>query len=119
MNITPVNFKTYSSKNQNSPNFKATIVTEFGLNLPVADSDTYAKWLRKLIIANLPIANPEKYTLIEDGDKLLAPIDDAIAEPAERFVRTIKRALHKRGISSNDLRIDLDPRPTEELVWVD
>lgn len=119
MNIQPIGCKTYNSKNQNSPNFKATIVSEFGLNVSLSESDRYCKLLKELILANLPISNPKEYALIEAGDRVLAPIDDNLAGQAKRFVGRIQAYLYRKGFSRSDLNIDFDSRTPDKLVWAD
>lgn len=120
MNITPISCRACNSKNQtnyqNTPNFKATIVSKVGRNISNAKMDKHCQWLRKLIIANLPVSNPKEYCITYDGDKLLAPIDTSLFEQAKDFVKTIKRHLKDHGIRFDEIEINLDPRNVDDIL---
>lgn len=117
MNIQPIGCKTYNSKNQNSPNFKAKIVSEFRAGFKPDSIGGYSLWLRNLILANLPISEPQKYHFLLGEKTLIAPLDNIPIEQAQEMVFRLKVLCANNPNKFKNMGIELDASP-EELVWV-
>ena len=119
MNIQPVNYRTYNSKNQtnyqNSPNFKATIVSTLRHNTSDAKMDKYGQWLQDLLLANLPVSKRLQFVHYEDN-KVLMPVNKALFDQAQEFVNVIKTYFKNHGIRFDEVTIELDPRHIDDII---
>lgn len=117
MNITPVSQTAYNSKNQKTPNFKATIVSKLARNASDADVDKYCSRLRNLILANLPIKDSSEFYLHLEGNKVMAPVDDdSLFNQAGEFVDRLSKHLKGQTKRFGKVKVDLDWRNLEDIA---
>lgn len=116
MNIMPVSQTAYNSKNQKTPNFKATIVSELGKDVSLADLDKYTQWLDDLVSENLPVPSPQWPTYNNQSKKVFIAVVDSTYNQALALVNRIKQGFYDRSPRIKETTINLDPRNIDEFV---